>query len=46
MKFGNEGDVKMYSEKEICSFLSPYFKNVVWEKINYTSYMAYGSKHE
>jgi len=46
MKFSNEGDVKMYSEKEICGFLSPHFKNVVWEKINYTSYMAYGSKHE
>jgi len=44
IKYSNEGDVRMYSEKEICGLLSLYFQNIVWEKVNQTSFIAYGSK--
>jgi len=44
IKYSNEGDVRMYSEKEICGLLSLYFQNIVWEKVNQTSFIVYGSK--
>ena len=44
MKHSNEGDVRMYSKKEICNLLSLGFHNIVWEKVNHTSFIVCGTK--
>lgn len=44
IKYSNEGDVRMYSKKEICSLLSLSFHNIAWERVNHTSFIAYGAK--
>jgi len=40
MRFSNEGDVKIYSEREICSMLDEYFHDIVWQKINHASFLV------
>ena len=44
MRHSKEGDVKIYSEAEIVSMLSEYFRNVSWEQIGNTAYIAMGAK--
>lgn len=44
MKFSREGDVKMYSEKEIRRLLLAHFSNVTWKQAGNTSYIAWGMK--
>lgn len=44
MKHSNEGDVKIYSEKEIVNLLSKYFSHVHWEQVGNSSCMAWGEK--
>lgn len=44
MKYGKEGDVKIYSENEIRKLLSKHFSNVTWERIGNMSCMACGTK--
>ena len=44
MRHSKEGDVKIYSEAEIVSMLSEYFRNVSWEQIGSTAYIAMGAK--
>lgn len=40
MKYSKDGDVKMYSEKEICKLLAVDFRNIVWKNVNRTSYIV------
>lgn len=40
MRFSNEGDVKIYSEREICSMLDEYFHDTVWQKVNHASFLV------
>ena len=44
MRHSKEGDVKIYSEAEIVSMLSKYFRNVSWEQIGNTACIAMGEK--
>lgn len=44
MKFSQEGDVKLYSEREIREMLSKDFHNVQWQRIGTRAYMATGIK--
>ena len=44
MRHSKEGDVKIYSEAEIVSMLSEYFRNVSWEQIGNTACIAMGEK--
>lgn len=44
MKFSNDGDVKIYSKKEICKLFSLHFSNVTWKQIGNTSCMVCGIK--
>lgn len=44
MRHSKEGDVKIYSEAEIVSMLSEYFRNVSWEQIGNTACIAMGKK--
>ena len=44
MGHSKEGDVKIYSEAEIVSMLSKYFRNVSWEQIGNTACIAMGEK--
>ena len=44
MRHSKEGDVKIYSEVEIVSMLSEYFRNVSWEQIGNTACIAMGAK--
>ena len=44
MRHSKEGDVKIYSEAEIVSMLSKYFRNVSWEQIGNTACIAMGAK--
>lgn len=44
MKYSKEGDVKIYSESEICKLLSRHFSNVTWERVGNTACMACGTK--
>ena len=44
MRFSNEGDVKIYSEREICSMLDKYFHDTVWQKVNHTSFLVSAAK--
>lgn len=39
MKHSNEGDVKIYSEKEISIILSSHFHEIKWTRINYNACM-------
>lgn len=47
MKYSKNGNVKMYSEKEICGLLSVDFNDIVWKNVNNTSYIvtAKNKKH-
>ena len=40
MRFSNEGDVKIYSKREICNMLDQYFHDTVWQKVNHTSFIV------
>jgi ubiquinone/menaquinone biosynthesis C-methylase UbiE len=40
MRFSNEGDVKIYSKREICSMLDLYFHDAVWQKVNQASFLV------
>ncbi|MBE6834355.1 class I SAM-dependent methyltransferase [Faecalispora sporosphaeroides] len=40
MRFSSEGDVKMYSKREICRLLGLHFQNVIWQKANHTSFIV------
>mgnify|MGYP002508526803 CR=1 FL=1 len=40
MKYSKEGDVKIYSESEICKLLSRHFSNVTWERVGNTARIA------
>jgi len=44
MRFSNEGDVKMYSKHEICSLLDLHFQNIIWQKVNHTSFIVCSTK--
>lgn len=44
MRHSKEGDVKIYSETEIVSMLSEYFRNVSWEQVGNTACIAMGKK--
>lgn len=44
MKFSNEGDVKIYSEKEIRKLFSTHFSSITWEQVGNTSCIACGIK--
>ena len=44
MKYSKEGDVKIYSKKEMISLLSRRFHNVTWEHIGTTSCISYAIK--
>ena len=44
MRHSKEGDVKIYSEAEIVSMLSEYFRNVSWEQVGNTACIAMGKK--
>ncbi|MEW9123078.1 MAG: class I SAM-dependent methyltransferase [Thermotaleaceae bacterium] len=44
MKWSNEGDVKMYSEKQIRALLSICFQNITWTKVNQTSFLTTATK--
>lgn len=44
MKWSNEGDVKMYSEKQIRALLSICFQNITWKKVNQTSFLTTATK--
>ncbi|MDU7252955.1 MULTISPECIES: class I SAM-dependent methyltransferase [Clostridium] len=45
MPFSKDGDVKIYSEKEIIDLLQQSnFKEIEWDKINKNTYMITGSK--
>lgn len=44
-QFSRQGDVKIYSEREITALFSKYFQNVHWEKIDEHSCMAWGEKN-
>lgn len=44
MKYSKEGDVKIYSKKEMLSLLSRRFHNVTWEHIGTTSCISYAIK--
>lgn len=44
MKHSKEGDVKIYSEREIRELFSGHFSKILWERIGNTSCMAYGIK--
>ncbi|TCL58951.1 methyltransferase family protein [Kineothrix alysoides] len=44
IRFSNEGDVKIYSEREICDMLNLHFHNVTWQKANHSSYIAAAAK--
>lgn len=44
MRHSKEGDVKIYSETEIVSMLSKYFRNVSWEQIGNTACITMGEK--
>lgn len=44
MRHSKEGDVKIYSETEIVSMLSKYFRNISWEQVGNTACIAMGKK--
>ena len=44
MKHSKEGDVKIYSEREIRELFSGHFSKILWERIGNTSCMACGIK--
>jgi len=44
MKHSDEGDVKIYSEKEIRLMFAKYFNNVQWEQVGNTACIAWGKK--
>lgn len=44
MKHSNEGDVKIYSKREMISFLSNHFCQIEWKKIGYTSSLTTAKK--
>lgn len=44
IKYSHEGDVKIYSEKEIRGMLSKYFSDVKLEQVNKTAFAAFGIK--
>ncbi|MHC1747688.1 MAG: class I SAM-dependent methyltransferase [Cellulosilyticaceae bacterium] len=45
IRFGNDGDVKIYSEKEIVSMFNEIsFNNISWEKYTKYSYICTGIK--
>lgn len=44
MKHSKEGDVKMYSKRELCTMLRKFFSNIQWEQVDGHSCMAYGVK--
>ena len=44
MKYSKEGDVKIYSEREIKKLLSANFRNISWKKLNTTSSIVTAQK--
>lgn len=44
MRHSKEGDVKIYSETEMVSMLSEYFRDVSWERIGNTACISMGKK--
>ncbi|QIB68892.1 class I SAM-dependent methyltransferase [Aminipila butyrica] len=44
MGFSNEGDVKIYSKRKICDLLELCFQQVVWQKVDHTSFIVSAKK--
>lgn len=44
MKFSHEGDVKIYSEKEMKDMMKPYFHHIIFEVVNHRSFVVTGEK--
>lgn len=44
MRHSNEGDVKIYSEKEMTTLLSKFFSHVHWEQVGKNACIAWGEK--
>ena len=44
MRFSHEGDVKIYSEKEMKRMMMPYFHNIVFKTVDHCSFLIEGEK--
>lgn len=44
IRFSREGDVKIYSEREIRAMLAQRFREIHWERAGRTAYVAWGIK--
>ena len=42
-RFSSEGDVRLYSQKEMRALLSEYFQDVQWQRISPSSYILQGT---
>lgn len=44
MRFSHEGDIKIYSKKEMYQFMGEYFHGLRWQKVNSRSFIIKGKK--
>ena len=44
MPYSNEGDVRIYSESEMCAILGTWFNDVQWRRIGTTACLAVARK--